>query len=70
MKIVLLHGMWSRPDTLDSVRKVLEEKGHEVFAPTLPFHVLNKPPDPALGKYRLVDYVEFLKKEIQNKGWN
>lgn len=69
MKIVLLHGMWSRPDTLDSVRKVLEQKGHEVFAPTLPFHVLNKPPDPALGKYRLLDYVEFLKQEIRNKGW-
>lgn len=70
MQIVLLHGMWSRPDTLDSVKKALEQKGHEVFAPTLPYHVMNKAPDPALGKYRLIDYVEFLKQEILKKGWD
>ncbi|TGK05070.1 alpha/beta hydrolase [Leptospira semungkisensis] len=70
MKIVLIHGMWSRAGTLDSLEEALIKAGHEVLTPTLPYHSLDLESPPELGKYRLIDYVSFLKKEIQAKGWN
>ncbi len=69
MKIVLIHGMWSRAETLESLKKTLINQGHEVFAPTLPYHVPSSNPPPELGSYRLVDYVRYLSNEIKAKGW-
>lgn len=36
--VVLIHGMWSTPDTLVELRNIFESKGYEVYSPRLPFH--------------------------------
>ncbi|TGK64655.1 alpha/beta hydrolase [Leptospira wolffii] len=69
MKIVLIHGMWCRAETLSALKDALTQAGHEVFVPTLPFHVPSSNPPPELGSYRLIDYVSYLTKEIKAKGW-
>lgn len=40
--VVLIHGMWSTPDTLKELRKKFESQGYEVHSPRLPFHFLIK----------------------------
>ena len=36
--VVLIHGMWSTPDTLASLKEVFEAERFDVHCPALPFH--------------------------------
>jgi pimeloyl-ACP methyl ester carboxylesterase len=36
--VILIHGMWSTPDTLKELRMKFEAQGYEVHSPLLPFH--------------------------------
>ena len=36
--LVLIHGMWSTPDTLHSMKALLSSEGFDVHVPALPFH--------------------------------
>ncbi|MDX1587356.1 MAG: alpha/beta hydrolase [Oleiphilaceae bacterium] len=36
--LVIVHGMWSTPDTLAELREQFEQQGYRVHTPALPFH--------------------------------
>ncbi|MEX2578070.1 MAG: alpha/beta fold hydrolase [Verrucomicrobiales bacterium] len=66
--IVLIHGMWSRPEVLEPLRRHLAGCGHRVFAPALPGHDQENPPEADwLGKISIAEYVESVERFIDDK---
>lgn len=65
--IAMIHGMWGRPWVWANYRGFFEEKGYRCRALTLPFHDMDpeSDPDPRLGKMSILDYAEFLDREIR-----
>jgi pimeloyl-ACP methyl ester carboxylesterase len=62
--VLMIHGAFCGPWSLDGLRKKFEEAGYRVTAPCLRFHD-GKPPPAALGTTGLADYVADLKDEIE-----
>ena len=67
--VVLVHGMWSTPDTLAELRQVFEEEGYEVHVPALPFHLPRREMDASMQKQlaaaTIEDYVSALLKVLE-----
>jgi pimeloyl-ACP methyl ester carboxylesterase len=62
--VVLMHGMWSTPDTLKDLTSCIESQGYEVFTPRLPFHYplpqMNSEARKGLKNSGINDYLESL----------
>lgn len=62
--VVLVHGMWSTGETLIELRQAFESEGHQVHAPSLPFHMpLNEHTEETrrrLAKTSIREYVSFI----------
>ncbi|HHG91319.1 MAG TPA: alpha/beta hydrolase [Devosia sp.] len=65
--LVLIHGMWSRPDVWENYRVVFEGAGFETHVPALRFHdVEPHGPEPeGIGTVSLVDYADDLQSLIE-----
>jgi pimeloyl-ACP methyl ester carboxylesterase len=37
--VILVHGMWSTPETLKDLKAAFEEQGYSVYVPCLPYHL-------------------------------
>ncbi len=70
-RVLLVHGMWSTPGTLDEVRDAFVEEGYDVEALRLPLHVPKAEHTPAskakLARTRLQDYVEYLVEYVRRQ---
>jgi len=66
----MVHGMWGGAWYWEKFRSVFEAKGYRCVAVTLPYHDMGPGgiPDPRLGTTSLLDYAEFLEKEIAKLG--
>lgn len=64
--VMLIHGMWSRPQVWENFRHFFEARGYRVLTPTLRHHDIEPwmRPDPALATTSLVDYADDLETEI------
>jgi len=64
-EVVLIHGMWSTPETLIELKAQFEQYGYRVYSPRLPFHfskaeLNDKAKQNALAQASINDYVESL----------
>ena len=65
--VVLIHGMWSRPNVWTNFRHFLEHHGYRVITPTLRHHT-SEPGEachPELATTSLLDYAADLEREIR-----
>src|ERR1700758_5103819 len=62
--VLMIHGAFCGPWSLDGLKQKFEEAGYAVRAPCLRFHD-RKPPPPALGTTGLGDYTADLEDEIK-----
>ena len=64
--IFMTHGMWCGGWIWENYINYFEKLGYRCVAPTLPFHDVDpkNPPPPGLGTATLLDYADFLEKEI------
>ena len=64
--IFMTHGMWCGSWIWENYINYFEERGFRCVAPTLPFHDVdpNDPPPSGLGTASLLDYADFLEKEV------
>ncbi|WP_269520374.1 alpha/beta hydrolase [Alteromonas sp. BMJM2] len=63
--VVLIHGMWSTPETLSELKAMFTQKGYRVYTPRLSYHfprveLNNKARREALAQASIADYVEDL----------
>ena len=65
--IVMIHGMWGGGWYWENYKRFFEEKGYHCITPTLPFHNIDpkETPQPQLGTASLLDYAEYLEREIR-----
>ncbi|MEN6542038.1 alpha/beta hydrolase [Parvibaculum sp.] len=65
--IVLIHGMWSRPDVWTNFRHYFEDRGYRVLTPALRHRSggQDAAPHPELGRTSLRDYAADLEAEIR-----
>lgn len=68
--LLMIHGMWGRPETFARLRPELAAAGIASVAPALPCHDIppGSPAPPALGRIRLEDYVTALAAEVAALG--
>jgi pimeloyl-ACP methyl ester carboxylesterase len=68
--IFMIHGMWGGPWYWENYRRMFEVEGYRCVVPTLPFHDMDPQgvPDPRLGTTGLLDYADFLEREILKLG--
>lgn len=68
--IFMIHGMWGGPWYWENYRGVFEAEGYRCVAATLPYHDMDPRgiPDPRLGGMSLLDYADFLEREIVQLG--
>jgi pimeloyl-ACP methyl ester carboxylesterase len=67
--IVMIHGMWSRPDVWENFISYFEPLGFATEAPALRHHELSAGDAPAeLGRVSLTDYVDDLDAAIRRSG--
>ena len=67
--IVMIHGMWSRPDVWENFIPYFERIGFAVEAPALRHHELRAGEAPAeLGRVSLIDYADDLEAIIRRSG--
>lgn len=68
--IFMIHGMWGGPWYWENYRRVFEAEGYRCVAATLPYHDMDPRgvPDPRLGSMSLLDYADFLEREIVQLG--
>ncbi|MDO8838851.1 MAG: alpha/beta hydrolase [Parvibaculum sp.] len=68
--VMLIHGMWSRPQVWQGFREFLEARGYRVLTPALRHHDREPgdAPHPELGQTSLADYVADLAAEIATLG--
>lgn len=65
--VVLLHGMWSNPETARPLRDFLEEAGHCVFSPALPGHDPSRPMrQKDVAELSLTDYVRSIEEYLDS----
>jgi len=62
--VVMIHGAFCGPWSLDGLKRKFKEAGYAVTAPCLRFHD-QKPPPPALGTTGLRDYAADLEEEVR-----
>ena len=65
--VLMIHGAFCGPWSLDGLKEKFEQAGYPVRAPWLRFHD-EKPPPPALGTTGLLDYAADLEQEIAALG--
>ncbi|KZZ13772.1 hypothetical protein A3758_13725 [Oleiphilus sp. HI0118] len=69
--VVLVHGMWSTPQTLASLRLAFEDQGYDVDVPSLPFHkdlnVLDERTKRSLAVCSINDYVVYLERYLEQE---
>lgn len=63
--VVLIHGMWSTPETLTELKALFKQKGYRVYTPRLPYHfsrveLSDKAMRRKLAHASINDYVESL----------
>lgn len=65
--IVMIHGMWGGGWYWEKYKTFFEEKGYQCITPTLRFHDMDPKelPNPQLGITSLLDYAEYLEREIR-----
>ncbi len=65
--IFMIHGMWGGPWYWANYCRVFEARGYRCIATTLPYHDMTAKsvPDPRLGTTSLLDYADFLSREIE-----
>jgi len=67
--VVIIHGMWSTPDTLSEIRQAFEEQHYQVHTPRLPLHFPKNQMDAQkrsqLAKLSVQDYLEALSKLME-----
>lgn len=68
--IFMIHGMWGGAWYWAGYQDMFEAAGFHCVAPTLPYHDMDPrgTPDPCLGTTSLLDYADFLEKEIGKLG--
>jgi len=68
--VVLIHGMWSTPETLKDLKAAFEEQGYTVHVPMLPYHLprnqLKGEMLKRLASSTIQDYVHCISECIQN----
>ncbi len=65
--VLMIHGAFCGPWSLDGLKRKFEEAGYAVTAPCLRFHD-QKPPPPALGTTGLADYAADLEEDVRALG--
>src|ERR1700704_2681361 len=65
--VVMIHGAFCGPWSLDGLKRKFKEAGYAVTTPCLRFHD-QKPPPAVLGSTGLGDYAADLEDEIQGLG--
>ncbi|MFQ6127213.1 MAG: alpha/beta hydrolase [Candidatus Heimdallarchaeota archaeon] len=65
--IVMIHGMWGGGWYWEKYKTFFEENGYQCITPTLRFHDMDPKelPNPQLGITSLLDYAEYLEREIR-----
>lgn len=65
--IMLIHGMWSRPQVWQNFQHYFEARGHRVITPVLRHHDIapGEMPNPSLATTSLLDYAADLEREIR-----
>ena len=62
--VVIIHGMWSTPDTLKEIKQSFEQAGYLTHTPGLPLHLPKNQLDASqrttLGKLSFQDYIKSL----------
>lgn len=62
--VVLIHGMWSTPDTLSDLKQSFSDQGYDVHTPRLPYHYprheLSESTLEHFGSASIDDYVDSL----------
>ncbi len=66
--VVLIHGMWSRGETLHPVKQRLEALGYQCWAPTLPHHETSGDAQ-AVGTLSLRNYISYLEQFIAEQNF-
>lgn len=68
--IVFIHGMWGGGRQWANWEARFGAEGYETLAPTLPWHDIapDDPPPEALGDASLLDYADFIEKQIGSLG--
>lgn len=68
--VMLIHGMWSRPQVWANFRAYFEARGYDVVTPRLRHHDIEpgEAADPALATTSVVDYAADLETEIRALG--
>ncbi len=68
--IFMIHGMWGGRWYWENYKRLFEAEGYQSIAATLPYHDMDPQgiPDSRLGTTSLLDYVEALKREIEQLG--
>lgn len=66
--VLMVHGMWCRPQVWDKMRSYFETKGYHVLTPALRYHDCEpgETPHPELGHTSLRDYVADLENLIRS----
>ncbi|ULQ45665.1 alpha/beta hydrolase [Flagellatimonas centrodinii] len=68
--VLLVHGMWCTGDDWQRVRQLLNARGFDCHAPTLPAHQPTPDQPLQVGALGLQDYLRFLKAEIAARDWS
>lgn len=67
--VVIIHGMWSTPETLSEIKQAFEDEGYTTYTPRLPLHFpknkLNTEQRTELGKLSIQDYLSSLASFIE-----
>jgi pimeloyl-ACP methyl ester carboxylesterase len=62
--VVIIHGMWSTPDSLKDIKQSFEEEGYVTYTPRLPLHLprnkLDAKQRTKLGSLSVQDYLKSL----------
>jgi pimeloyl-ACP methyl ester carboxylesterase len=68
--IFMIHGMWGGPWCWEKYQDLFEKEGYRCITATLPYHDMDPRgvPDPRLGSVSLLDFAEFLEREVRQLG--
>lgn len=64
--LVCIHGMWSKPSVWEGFKQQMQDQGHTVHCPALPFHdSLETQQGIAIGEISLQNYIDFVVTFVQ-----
>ncbi len=66
---LLIHGMWCTGTDWDRIRQMLDARGFDCHAPTLPAHQPTPDQPLQVGAMSLQDYLRFLEREVTAQEW-